>query len=65
MIRVKNHWERENELLETGPFFQTAVMEDSITNKFAREYGTTIFKFVGTKVDINERIRNEIAEVKY
>ncbi|KEO72714.1 ArnT family glycosyltransferase [Anditalea andensis] len=64
LIRIKHNWERENEWRETSPYFQTSMIADSITNKFAREYGTTIFAFIGAKVDINERIKNEIEEVK-
>jgi hypothetical protein len=39
-------------------------VSDSITNPFAREYKTTIFTFIGAKVDINEKIKNEIDEIK-
>lgn len=64
LIRVKNAKETENELKETSPYFQTAKIEDSITNKHAREYGTTIYSFINSKIDINERIKNEVEEVK-
>ncbi len=64
LIRVKDHKEIEDELKETSPFFQTALIADSITNQFAREYGTTIFVFTGAKIDIRGRIVNEIEEVK-
>jgi 4-amino-4-deoxy-L-arabinose transferase and related glycosyltransferases of PMT family len=43
LIRVKNAWERENEWEETSPYFQKSIISDSITNKYARENGTTIF----------------------
>ncbi|WP_257666731.1 glycosyltransferase family 39 protein [Parapedobacter tibetensis] len=62
LIRVKNYSEKENELGETSPYFHSALAVDSITNQFAREYGTTIFSFVGAKVDINERLKDEIKE---
>ncbi len=62
LIRVKNHREKENEMSITSPYFINAAEADSITNPFAREYGTTIFLFEGAKIDINERIRNEINE---
>lgn len=64
LIRVKNHKERDAELKETGPYFQASLMADSITNRYAREYGTIIFVFTNAKIDINKRIRDEIAEVK-
>lgn len=62
VIRIKNGWERDNELLETSPYFQVSMITDSITNQYAREYGTTIFAFSGAKVDINKRIKSEIEE---
>lgn len=64
LIRIKHNWERENEWRETSSYFQTSLIADSITNKFAREFGTTIFVFVDAKVNINERVKNEIEEVK-
>ena len=64
LIRVKEYPGRENELKETSPYFQTSNIVDSITNQFAREYRTTIFSFINTKADINERIKYEIKEAK-
>lgn len=64
VIRVKNNWEREDELKETPPFFEKTIISDSVTNKFSREYGTTIFSFIHAKVDINKRIKDEIVEKK-
>jgi hypothetical protein len=64
LIRVINYDEREIEFQETAPWFQASQMADSITNPYARERGTTIVAFVGTKVNINERIEQEIKEVK-
>src|SRR5690606_36715059 len=34
LIRVKNGWEKEEEMLETGPLFETAIVADSVTNRF-------------------------------
>jgi len=64
LIRIKNAWEKENEWTETSPYFENACIADSITNKYAREYGTTIFSFMNAKIDINERIKKEVEEVK-
>ena len=44
--------------------FQTSVLADSINNRYVREFGTTIFSFTGAKIDIRDRIRNEIDEKK-
>jgi hypothetical protein len=63
LIRVKEY-NIEDELKETSPFFQKAVVAGSITNKYAREFGTTIFVFTGAKIDIRQRIKDEIDEKK-
>lgn len=62
LIRVKD--EKDNELNKTAPYFHTSLEADSITNPYAREYGTTIFVFTGAKIDIRERITHEIATIK-
>lgn len=65
LIRVKNAGEKENEWKETSPYFEKSVIADSITNKYAREYGTTIFSFTDTKIDINEVVKKEVEEEKW
>ncbi|AZB23118.1 glycosyl transferase [Chryseobacterium bernardetii] len=62
LIRIKNR--SEDEVKETGPFFEYAVIADSVTNPYARESGTTIFSFEGAKIDIRKRIQEEIVEIK-
>jgi hypothetical protein len=64
LIRVKEREEHGKELKTTAPYFNTAVVADSITNPYAREYGTTIFAFTGAKVDVNKRISAEIEKAK-
>lgn len=64
LIRVKEYHEKDNEVAETGPFFQTSIIAGSITNKNAREYKTTIFVFTDAKIDINKRISKEIKDSK-
>lgn len=64
LIRVKNHAGSSKELEETSPFFEISLVSDSITNPHAREYGTTIFVFSKAKIDINNRIKEEIDETK-
>lgn len=63
LIRVKEHEEESNEFAETSPFFQSAFIGGEITNKYAREYKTTIFVFKSAKIDINGRLKEEIKEV--
>lgn len=64
VIRVKNSWERTAELEETSPFFQSSRIAGEITNKYAREYGATIFVFTNAKIDVNKRLKDEIKEEK-
>ncbi|HVI49288.1 MAG TPA: glycosyltransferase family 39 protein [Chitinophaga sp.] len=61
LIRIKDAHNKDKELQETAPYFQTAMVADSITNPFARECGTTIFVFTKAKVNIIQRIKQEIA----
>jgi energy-coupling factor transporter transmembrane protein EcfT len=62
IIRIKERGDAQEELSETSPLFQNSYLSDSVTNKFAREFGTVIFAFTGAKTDIRERLRNEIKE---
>lgn len=62
LVRIKNRSERTNELKETSVYFEKSIIADSVTNEFAREYGTTIFCFTGAKIDVNQRIREELAQ---
>jgi Dolichyl-phosphate-mannose-protein mannosyltransferase len=65
LIRVKDPGDDANsELQKTAPFFQNSVLADSIKNRYAREFGTTIFSFTGAKIDIRDRIKNEIDKNK-
>ena len=65
LIRVKEADDgAEKELQTSAPFFQTGVAADSVKNRYAREYGTVIFVFTGAKIEIRDRIKNEIDEKK-
>lgn len=64
LIRIKEANEVDAELKETSAFFETSSIAGSITNKYSREFGTSIFAFIGSKIDINKRIKDEIAEKK-
>lgn len=64
LIRIKQSGETENELKETSPLFETSLIAGSVTNKYSREWGTTIFVFSGAKTDINKRIKDEIDGLK-
>lgn len=62
LIRIKEYEEDSNEFVETSPFFKSAFIGGEITNKYAREYKTTIFVFANAKIDINGRLKEEIKE---
>ncbi|WP_028525292.1 glycosyltransferase family 39 protein [Runella limosa] len=64
LIRVKEAEEVNVELQETSQFFQNSTLSGSITNQYAREFGTGIFIFTGAKIDIRQRIKDEIDEKK-
>jgi hypothetical protein len=64
LIRVKAADSAGDELKETSPYFTKSYKAGAITNKFAREFGTTIFVFQNAKVNISQRIKEEIAEEK-
>lgn len=64
LIRVKEYEENSNEFKETSPYFESSAISGEITNKYAREYKTTIFVFTGAKININKRIESEIKETK-
>ncbi|MEO8239263.1 MAG: glycosyltransferase family 39 protein [Flavobacterium sp.] len=64
LIRVKEYEEDSNEFNETSPYFESSSIAGEITNKYAREYKTTIFVFTGAKININKRIEQEIKEEK-
>jgi hypothetical protein len=60
MVKYKNDTDknRENEKL----LFENVYAFDSITNAYARERGTTIYILKNTKADINNILKNELAE---
>ncbi|KQO32745.1 glycosyl transferase [Flavobacterium sp. Leaf82] len=64
LIRIKTYEENNPEFQETGPFFQSSKIAGEITNKYAREYKTTIYVFTNAKININKRIEDEIKEEK-
>ena len=64
LIRIKEANEADAELKETSPFFETSLISGSVTNKYSREFGSSIFAFTGAKIDIRKRIKDEIDEKK-
>jgi len=64
LIRIKDYEEKSTEFEETGPYFKSSAIAGEVTNKFAREYKTTIFVFTDAKININKRIESEINKEK-
>ena len=64
LIRIKEYDSTDQELKETSPYFEKSYKAGSVTNNFAREYGTTIFVFEKASININQRIKDEIIEIK-
>lgn len=64
IIRIKEVTGSATEYDETSRYFQKAYVAGAVTNKYARECGTTIFVFVGAKVNVNKRVQQEIAQWK-
>jgi len=64
LIRVKENDQKENELRTSSPFFSSAFIGGSVTNPLAREYGTTVFVFEKARIDIRNRIKQEIEKTK-
>lgn len=64
LIRIKNASENDTEMEETSPYFRESHRADSVTNIYAREYGTIIFCFIDAKININEQLRKEMGDKK-
>ena len=64
LLRIKEFDDTNAQFKETAPYFKTAVIGGSVTNPYAREFGTTIFAFTGATIDINKRIEQEIEKEK-
>jgi hypothetical protein len=65
LIRVKEKGDPKEELQETSPLFQNSFVAASIKNRYAREFGTTIFLFTGAKIDVREKLKAEIAKESF
>jgi Dolichyl-phosphate-mannose-protein mannosyltransferase len=64
LIRVKEYHKDEDELTKTGAFFGAAAVGGEVANPLAREYGTTIFVFEKAKIDIRDRIKQEMIKIR-
>ena len=64
LIRVKDQNDDDKELEKTAHYFQKSMLAGTINNIYAREFGTTIYAFIGAKIDINKRVESEIIKEK-
>lgn len=65
VIRVKEFHSSADELQKTSPFFSKSFIAGTITNPLAREYKTTVFVFIRAKIDINQRLKEEIEKERW
>lgn len=63
-IRIKEFDGSNDEFEKTSPFFKGSFIGGSVSNSFSREYRTTIFVFIEAKIDVNQRLKTEIAKAK-
>jgi hypothetical protein len=63
-IRVKEYAGSYDEFKKTSPYFSRAFVADSVCDKLAREYKTSIFVFMNAEVDVNERLKSELESRK-
>lgn len=64
LIRVVEARATDREFKKISPYFDTAYAAGSITDSLAREFGATIFVFSKPKIDVNKKLKEEIAERK-
>ena len=64
LISVKEFENSEDSLELTRPYFETAIVADSIKNSLAREYKTSILVFKNPKIDINQKLKPEVERKK-
>lgn len=60
LIRIKTLDSKDDEMKETSPYFNKSVKAASITNMFAREFGTSVYVFKGANINVNKKIQEEI-----
>jgi len=64
LIRVMESDNIQSELEYNAPFFQNTNLAGSVTNRYAREFGTSLFAFTGAKIDIRKGIKSKINDIK-
>jgi hypothetical protein len=65
LIRIKEYDRNDSELSTTGSFFDSASVGGYVADPLAREYRTTIFVFRKAKIDIRNRIQQEIEKKRW
>ncbi len=59
-IRIKQASEAATEMEKTAPYFEESRLAGTIKNTHAREFGTTLFLFRHSKINLNERLQQEV-----
>ena len=63
-ILVEDNNDDDVKRTKEKPLFETIILADSLTNGYAREFGTRIFVLKNATQDINKILQSDIAEEK-
>lgn len=64
LILVEDNNDDDVKRTKEQPLFESIILADSLTNKYAREFGTRIFVLKNATQDINKILQSDIAEEK-
>lgn len=65
VILVQNADDDDKERKKEQPLFENISLTGKVENKYAREYGASIYQLVGAKVSINKIIKSDIEENRW
>ncbi len=65
VILVQNVDDDDKERKKEQPLFENISLTGKVENKYAREYGASIYQLVGAKVSINKIIKSDIEENRW
>ncbi|MCZ4242770.1 hypothetical protein [Pedobacter punctiformis] len=62
LIFIREFNESDPERKREKPYFRKITKIGEVTNKFSREYGTSVFLLEDANIDLNKILRSEIKE---
>ncbi|MCF2444255.1 glycosyltransferase family 39 protein [Dyadobacter sp. CY345] len=65
VILVQNADDDDKERIKEQPLFEKISLTGKVENKYAREYGASIYQLVSAKVSINKIIKSDIEENRW